>query len=181
VPAICAVAALGLRNGVWRRFAAATLAGVVPAAGVLVVQGMLGLPGLSDVMQEIPTRHFALPDVADPIAHTIALNRWAIPNRLLPTLVEQPLLLLTVVAGFAGFVVRPTWPTTPFLVAALVIPVAWMIHPVWFDAGRILAPAWVSVNLGIALLIEHLLVTQRERVLRAADRVTQPDSAKLAS
>jgi hypothetical protein len=133
------------------------------------------------VLQEIPTRHFGLPDIPDPIGRTIALNQWAISDRLLPTLLAQPLLLLTVVAGFAGFVVRPAWATAPFLVAALVVPVAWMIHPVWFDAGRILAPAWVSLNLGIALLLDHLLVTQRDRVLRAADRVTQPDSATLGT
>jgi hypothetical protein len=180
VPAICTAAALLLRSGVWRRFGAATVAAAVPAAGVLVVLGALGFPGLSDVLQEIPTRHFALPDIADPVARTIALNQWAIPNRLLPTLFEQPLLLLTVVAGLAGFVVRPAWPTAPFLVAALVVPLAWIIHPVWFDAGRILAPAWVSLNLGVAILLNHLLVTQRERVLRVADRATQPDSATLA-
>ncbi len=181
VPAICTAAALLLRNGVWRRFAVATVAAVVPAAGVLLVLGALGFPGLSDVLQEIPTRHFGLADIADPIAYTVALNQWAISDRLLPTLLEQPLLFLTLVAGFAGFVVRPAWATAPFLVAALIVPVAWMIHPVWFDAGRILAPAWVSLNLGVALLLDHLLVSHRDRILRAADRVTQPDSATLAS
>ena len=181
VPAICTAAALLLRNGVWRRFGAATVAAFVPAAGVLLVLGTLGFPGLYDVLQEIPTRHFGLPDIADPIVHTIALNQWAISDRLLPALLEQPLLLLTLVAGFAGFVVRPAWVTAPFLVAALVVPVAWMIHPVWFDAGRILAPASVSLNLGVALLLDYLLVNQRERILHAADRVTQPHSATLAS
>jgi hypothetical protein len=181
VPLICAAVAVAWRRPVWRRFAVATVGAMVPAAIVVVAQGALGFPGLSDVLQEIPTQHFALPDIADPIAFTIAVNRWAIPDRLLPTLFGQPLLLATVVAGFTGFAIRPAWATAPFLVAALLVPVAWIVHPVWFDAGRILAPIWVSLNLGIALLIDGLLVSQRERILRAADLVTQPDSATLAS
>ena len=34
------------------------------------------------------------------------------------------------------------------------MPMARIIHPVWYDAGRILAPVWVSLNLGIGLLVE---------------------------
>ncbi|MGH2462104.1 MAG: hypothetical protein ACRDFZ_00585 [Candidatus Limnocylindria bacterium] len=174
IPVICAVAALIARQPVWRRFAAAAVAASVPAGAVVVGQAVLGFPGIADVFQEIPTRHFALPDIADPIGYTIALNRWAIPDRLLPTLFSQPLLLASIVAGLAGLVIRGSWTSAPFLVAAVVVPVAWIIHPVWFDAGRILAPAWVSLNVGIGLLVDAGLSSQRERIMAFTEWATRP-------
>lgn len=177
VPALCAGVAYIARHAIWRRFAAATLAALVPAAGVIWIQAMLGLPGLYDVLQEIPTRHFGLPDIDDPIAYTIALNQWAITDRLLPTLFDQPLLLATLAAGTAGLVVRRTWTAGVFLAALLIVPVAWIIHPVWFDAGRILAPAWVSLSLGVGLFAEWALVTGREPVRRVVDWATRPAAA----
>jgi hypothetical protein len=174
VPALCAAAALVARHAVWRRFAAATVAALVPAAGVVWVQGMLGYPGLSDVLQEIPTQHFALPDIADPIGYTISLAIWALTDRLLPTLLDQPLLLATLLAGTAGLVVHRTWTAAVFLAALLIVPVAWLIHPVWFDAGRILAPGWVSLSLGVAFFAEGVLVTGRQPVRRAVEWATRP-------
>jgi hypothetical protein len=174
VPALCAGVALVARHPIWRRFAAATAAAVVPAAGVVWVQGLLGFPGLSDVLQEIPTRHFALPDIADPVGYTVSLGAWALSDRLLPTLFDQPLLLATLAVGIAGLVVHRTWSAAVFLAALLVVPVAWLIHPVWFDAGRILAPGWVSLSLGVGLFAEWALVTGRDPVRRATDWATRP-------
>jgi hypothetical protein len=177
VPALCAGAALLLRQAVWKRFGAATVAALLPAVGVVWAQAMLGYPGLADVLQEIPTQHFALPDIADPIGYTISLNAWAITDRLLPTLFDQPLLVATLATGAAGLVVHRTWAAAIFMVALLVVPVAWLIHPVWFDAGRILAPAWVSLSLGVALFAEWALVTGRVPVRRAVQWATRPGGA----
>ncbi len=174
VPIVCAVAAFARRNPIWRRFAAASGMALVPAFGVVTVQMLLGYPGLDDVLQEIPTRHFALADIEEPIWFTFRVNNWAIPNRLLPTLLEQPLLLATLVTGIIGLVVRRSWTAAPFLVAALIVPLAWVIHPVWSDAGRILAPAWVSLNLGIGLFGEWALVTWREPIRRGIGWATSP-------
>ena len=175
VPLVCTAAALVARRPEWKRFGAATLAAAVPAGLVLLAQHQLGYPGLSDVLQEIPTQHFGLPDIADPIGYTISLSIWALTDRLLPTLLGDPFLLGAVVAGFAGFAIRPRWSTAPFLVGALVMPIAWIIHPVWYDAGRILVPVWVSLNLGIGLLVEWAAIRFHEPIRGAAAWATESE------
>ncbi|HEY7738761.1 MAG TPA: hypothetical protein VIC63_07015 [Candidatus Limnocylindria bacterium] len=177
VPALCLVAALAVRHPVWQRFGLATIAALVPAAGVVLVQGMLELPGMSDVLQEIPTQHFALPDIQDPIGYTIQLMQWALIDRLLPTLFGQPLLLATVVVGIVGLVVHRSWSSAVFLAGLITVPVAWLVHPVWFDAGRILSPTWVSLSLGVALCGEWVLVTGRQPIRRAVNWATRPADA----
>jgi hypothetical protein len=175
VPAICAGGAALTRDAVWKRFARAAAVAAVPATLVVVVQQQLGYPGLNDVLQEIATQHFSLPDVADPIGYTVALAWWAITERLLPTLLTTPVLLGFVVLGFAGLLVRPTWTKAPFLIGALVVPVAWVIHPLYYDAGRVLAPVWISVNLGIAFAVEWAGIRWRSRIRATAVWATRPD------
>jgi hypothetical protein len=177
VPAVCAGAAFVARKPVWRRFGVATVAALVPAATVVLAQGLLGFPSLVDVLQEMPTRHFALPDIEDPVGYTIRVLQWAVPQRLLPTLVEQPLLLATVAAGIAGLALNRSWTAAIFLSGLVVVPVAWVIHPVWFDGGRILAPAWVSLSLGVGLFAEWLLVATRQPIGQAVDWATRPTTA----
>jgi hypothetical protein len=174
VPVLCAGAAALARRPVWRRFALAGVAAGIPAGVVLLAQHQLGAPGLSDVLQEIPTRHFALPDIADPFGYTVSLAWWAVSDRLLPTLLTSPILLAGVVVGFAGFALRPSWAALPFLVGAVVMPLAWLIHPVWFDAGRILAPVWVSLNLGIAFTIDWAAVRWGDQIRAAAGWASRP-------
>jgi len=55
------------------------------------------------------------------------------------------------------------------------MPLAWIVHPVWYDAGRILAPVWVSLNLGIGLVIEWAVVRFREPIRDAAAWATSPE------
>jgi hypothetical protein len=174
VPALCAGVAFVLRHGAWRRFALASAAAALPAAGVVLVQGLLGYPGMADVLQEMPTQHFALPDIEDPIGYTIAVLNWAIPQRLLPTLFGQPLLLATIVAGIAGLALHRSTSAAIFLAGVVVVPVAWIVHPVWFDAGRILSPAWISLSLGVGLFAQWVLVTGREPIRRIAGWATRP-------
>jgi hypothetical protein len=176
VPLVCMIAAAALRRPVWRRFAVATIAAGIPALGMVAVFTLAGMPTLADVIQENPTRHFALPDIADPMSHLFSQIGWAVPNRLLATFFSQPVLMASVVAGFAGLVVARSWVVAPFLVGAFIAPAAWLIHPVWYDAGRIMAPGWVSLNLGIALLISAFLLGQRERVLAAMDWATRSEA-----
>lgn len=180
VPAVCAIVAVLLRRPVWRRFALATVAAGIPAIGVLLVMHQLGMPGISDVLQENPTHHFAEPDIADPMDWLVRQIQWAVPYRLLPTLWSQPILLGAIFAGLAGLVVARSWTVAPFLTAAAIAPIAWLLHPIWADADRILSPTWVSLNLGIALLIVTGLVNQRERVLAAVDWVSRPISKAAA-
>jgi hypothetical protein len=176
VPLVCMLAAAVLRRPVWRRFAVASIAAGIPAAAVVVAFTMLGMPTLADVIQENPTKHFALPDIADPMSHLVTQIRWAVPNRLLPTLSSQPVLMASILAGFAGLVVARSWVVAPFLVAAVVAPAAWFIHPVWYDAGRIMAPGWFSLNLGIALLIYTVLLSQRVRMMGIMEWATRAES-----
>lgn len=180
VPAACTVVAALLRTPVWRRFALATVAAGIPALGVLAVMHLIGMPSIYDVLQENPTHHFSQPDVVDPVNWLVRQIQWAVPYRLLPTLLGQPILLGAIAAGVAGLAIARSWNVAPFLAAAAIAPIAWLLHPIWSDADRILAPVWVSLNLGIALLISTMLVGQRERVLAAADWISRPASRAAA-
>jgi hypothetical protein len=180
VPAVCAIFAVILRNPVWRRFTLAALAAAIPALGVLLVMHLLGMPGISDVLQENPTHHFSLPDIQDPVNWLVRQIQWAVPYRLVPTLLSQPILLGAIAAGLGGLVLARSWIVAPFLAAAMIAPMAWLLHPIWSDADRILSPTWVSLNLGIALLITTLLVGQRERFMAAADWISRPVSRSAA-
>jgi hypothetical protein len=97
-----------------------------------------------------------------------------VPYRLLPTLLTQPVLLAAIVAGLAGLVLARTWIAATFLAAALIAPIAWFLHPIWSDADRILSPAWVSLNLGMAVLAASALIRWRDPILRATVWLTRP-------
>ena len=177
VPAVCAGVAFVLRDPVWRRFGLATVAAGISAVGVLFVMHQLGMPGIYDVLQENPTRHFSLPDVPDPVNWLVRQIQWAVPYRLLPTLFTQPVLLAAIVAGLVGLIWARTWIAATFLAAAVIAPIAWLLHPIWSDADRILSPAWVSLSLGIALLAESALIRWRDPILRATMWMTQPSGS----
>jgi hypothetical protein len=173
VPAACAVVAIIVRNPIWRRFGLATMAAGIPAVGVLLGMHLLGMPGLYDVLQENPTRHFSQPDVADPLNWLARQIQWAVPYRLLPTLLGEHVLFAAVAAGLAGLVVGRSWIVAPFLAAAVIAPIAWLMHPIWSDANRILSPTWVSLNVGVALLGVTLLRVHGGRALAAVEWATR--------
>jgi hypothetical protein len=159
----CAAVAL-LARGPWRRFAAASAVTALATGVFAVYAALLHFPSLGDALQDLPTKHFSKPDIAHPLRflldHDIALLR-----QVPPTLVEQPLVWLALVLAIIGFAVTRRWWLAPFAAALAAVPLLVAVHPVSTEIVRTLAPGWISVNLGLALLV----VAARDRIPR--DRI----------
>lgn len=171
---ICAIAALAVRATQWRRFAAATLAAAIPAALVLWLFSAAGFPGFLDLLQDLPTEHFTRPDVADPVGWIVSRD-VALLTQMMPLgLLGRPLVLALLIGGAVGLVTPRAWWTAPFLAALPVVLVSFLLHPEATQLDRTLAPAWISIHTGLALLVVVGAVRWRSRVMAAADRFTQP-------
>jgi hypothetical protein len=169
--------AAGLARAVeWPRFVVATLTAAVPALAVTAFFAAAGFPGLPDLLQDLPTVHFSSPDIADPVGWTLSNLRYQLSETLLIGLLARPLVVLVVVASIVGLLLVGRWWTVPFLAALAVVPIAYFVHPETSELARTLAPAWVSVHAGVALLIVFGAIKWRTRVLEYADTFTQPEA-----
>lgn len=91
--------------------------------------------------------------MADPIAWTLDVSRTQLVDTLWPTLIADPSLWGQVVLALVGFVlVGRSWALSPFVAAIAVLPLAYLAHPQFSEAPRIMAPIWVSLSLGVALV-----------------------------
>lgn len=148
----CTVAALVARRPEWRRLGLGTGAAALATALFTAYSYVLGLPTVTDVLQDLPTRHFLRPEVADPLIWTIEVAAAQIVNPLLPSLIGNPALLGAAVIGLVGLVVvGRSWAVAPFVAAIVIVPFAYLIHPQLSEAPRTMAPIWVSVHLGMAM------------------------------
>lgn len=157
---LLAAGAAGLaRRPEWRRLGLATLISIV-AVGIFAAYGVvMKLPGLRDQLQDLPTRHFIRPDVADPIAWTVEVARQQFDDPLWPTLTGDPSIWGPVVIAVIGLVaVGRSWALSPFVAAVAVLPLAYLVHPQLSEAPRIMAPIWASLSLGMALALVHAVV-----------------------
>jgi hypothetical protein len=168
--------AAGLARAEWRRFLVATLTAAIPALAVTAFFAAAGFPGFLDLLQDLPTVHFSAPDVADPVGWTLNNVRYQLSETLLVGLLARPLVVLLVAASIAGLLLVGRWWTVPFLAALAVVPFAYFVHPETSELARTLAPAWVSVHVGLSLLIVFGAIRWRTRVLEFAERVTQPEA-----
>ena len=154
VPAIlagCGALAL-LARGPWRRFAVATITTGIAAGLFTGAATVLGLPSFRDFLEDLPTDHFAKPDVPHPVDYMLPYAEdlmRAVPGYL----AEHPLMTLLLALGVVGLLVTRRWWTAPFLLALGAVPVLALSHPVVTEVERTLAPIWLSVNLGIGLLV----------------------------
>jgi hypothetical protein len=154
----CTVAALLARRPEWRRLALGAGAAAVAVALFGAYSYLLELPTVTDALQDLPSRHFVRPEVADPLLWTIEVAAAQIVNPLLPTLVRNPALWGPVVIGLIGLVaVGRSWALAPFVAAIVVLPLAYLIHPQLSEAPRTMAPIWVSVHLGMAMAFVALV------------------------
>lgn len=148
------------------RFVASTAVVSLAAAVFVIYAQVAGLPSFRDVLQDLPTRHFARPDIADPLAFVVQANLHQIPNVLLPAFVGDPRLWGSALLGLAGVVVvGRAWWAAPFVVAPLAVHLSYMVHPGIEQYPRNMAASWLSLNVGIALLV----VAAIERLRRLDD------------
>ena len=159
----CALAALVARRPEWKRLGLGTGAAALATALFTAYSYLLGLPTVTDVLQDLPTRHFLRPEVADPLMWTIEVAAAQIVDPLVPTLVGNPALWGPALIGLVGLVaVGRSWAVAPFVAAIPVLPLAYLIHPQLSEAPRTMAPIWVSVHLGMAMAFVAI-VTRLQR------------------
>jgi len=160
----CAVVALVARRPAWKRLALGTGATAIPTAIFTAYSYLLGLPTLNDVLQDLPSRHFLRPEVANPLGWTVGVAARQIESPLLPTLVGEPTLWVPLVLGVIGLVVvGHSWAIAPFVASIAIVPFSYLIHPQLSEAPRTMAPIWVSLHLGIALALVGLISRMRGR------------------
>lgn len=153
--------ALGVRPQRWlprgRRRPGWVLAAV--ALGCLAawwsIAHLLGLPSLTETAQDLATRHFSRPDVADPLRllgrRAVALWVHGAPVRLgLP----WPLALVLPACGYLIWRLRARgWLWTAISLAPIAVVTA---HPMASEYLRLIAPCWVAVALAAGALVDQL-------------------------
>jgi hypothetical protein len=134
-----------------RRPRPAVLAGVGAAglAGWALVSRLAGLPSLEDTLQDLATRHYALPDVPHPYLHlrdvneqlwTGQVDRWlGIPQPL--PLILAACLVAVLTLGRAGVL----WAVVALSAVGIVA-----LHPLVSQYDRLIAPAWLAVCAAVA-------------------------------
>lgn len=172
---LCALGAGIARAHVWRGFALATIGAAIPAVVVTLLFAAQGFPGLWDLLQDLPTVHFSEPDVADPLGWIIAADLRLAMGTLPLGLLARPLVLAALVGSIAGLLMTGRWWSAPFLAAFPIVLATFLLHPVLTELDRTLAPAWVSVHTGLALLLVLGAIRWRPRILTLADRLTRPE------
>jgi hypothetical protein len=139
-----------------RRAATVAGLGLVPLAFFSAYTALAGLPSFADMLQDIPTRHFLLPDVANPLQELVVQNRRQVPTLFRSLLADGPLLAFcaaALVVGFGGLLtLRGTW-RIAFIILPIVTPVLYLVHPSYSELERTLAPIWFSLSLGAAALV----------------------------
>ena len=173
----CTLAALAARRTEWRRLGLAAGAAALATALFTAYSYLLELPTVTDVLQDLPSRHWLRPEAADPLMWTIEVAGAQILNPLLPTLLGNPALWGPVVIAVIGLVVvGRSWTLAPFVAAIPILPLAYLIHPQLSEAPRTLAPIWVSLHLGVAMAFVAV-VTRLQRMqtsnLEAGDGVLE--------
>lgn len=153
------------------RFFATTAVAGLAAAAFLVYAQVAGLPSFRDVLQDLPTRHFSRPDIADPVAYVVEANLRQLPNVLLPAFFADPRLWGSALFGLAGLLaIGRSWWVAPFVLAPFVVHLSYMVHPGIDQYPRNMAASWLSLNVGIALVV----VAGIERLRRLDDRFRRP-------
>jgi hypothetical protein len=178
---LSAIVAALARAEEWRRFLVAAVVAAMPALAVTAFLAAAGFPGFLELMQDLPTGHFSAPDIADPLGWLVSNDLQQLTTTLPFGLLARPLVLALVAGGIVGLVLAGRWWTVPFLAALPVVLVAYLLQPVPSALDRVLAPAWVSVHTGLALLVVLGAIRWRARVLELADRLTRHETATPAA
>ncbi len=139
------------------------------AVGVAVVHlvglRVLGLPGLTESIQDTFTAHFTRPDIADPYGALFRRNlqlvpayvAWVVRNPLTPAIVLGLAALAAVGRGWSAL----------WLIGGVATGLTVLLHPVTTQFERLMAPIWLSAALGIgvaALALASAVVRRRRGV-----------------
>ncbi len=127
---------------------------VLTAMAQLTVAKLLDWPGAAESMQDLSTRHFREPDVADPVLRWLKVNlhfwTWWIAEQL-----RAPLMILTW-AGAAWAVLRSRSVIGFAVFATVLAGLGNQIgHPDASQGDRLYILAWLLVVCGLPLLIDR--------------------------
>lgn len=128
---------------------------LVSGAGFIVSEALstlLGWPGFSASLQDTFTKHFARPDVSDPLGRLLRLDvqYWA------EYPVSEPTALLTVVGlvALAVLLIRRDAVYGILVVAISVTGLGAVVaHPISSQADRLMMPVWLLLVLGVPRLV----------------------------
>jgi hypothetical protein len=132
---------------------------VLAAAAQLTVAKLLDWPGGAESMQDLSTRHFREPDVADPVFRWMKTNlhfwTWWIAEQL-----RAPLMILSWAVAAWG-VLRSRSVIGFALFATVLAGLGNQIgHPDASQADRLYLVAWLLVVCGLPLISDHLTCRQ---------------------
>ena len=139
-------------RGARRRNLAVVALGALGVLGWVVASAALRLPSFTDTLQDLATRHFVLPDVADPWRYLrqrdVRLFRsetWTVIRLGWPWLLT--------LAGIGAIIAQLRWRAIPWLSVGATGVLAVMAHPLSSEYQRLVVPLWLPVAAGIGLLI----------------------------
>jgi len=135
----------GVRPWAW----AAAVAGTVVVAWWLL-GAALGLPSLTETVQDLATRHFRTPDVADPLPYLLR-RTGALWWHLSP---GRSLALALVVLACAVLVRRLRGAGLLWTSAALSAVAVVSAHPLASEYPRLIATTWIAVAAAAAVLVD---------------------------
>lgn len=142
---------IGRRGPSWRSALWLAGTGTVSLLGWVLVSRLLHLPSLDDTVQDMLTAHFHRPDVPHPLSVLAGRTRdlWltGLPYRL-----GVPWPFVVVLPAVAYAVVRLRAAGWVWAVVALAPVAVVSAHPLTSEYPRLIAPSWIAVAVGLALL-----------------------------
>jgi len=137
---------------------AVALAGLGTAflAAWFALAAALGLPGLTETIQDYATRHFRRPDIDDPLRFLVNRNRDLWGDRLDDLAVSPGPLVLTVSAvAVLVFTLRAVGLLWGAVGATGLVVVA--VHPMAAQYDRLVGPVWLPVAAAVGLAVASVL------------------------
>jgi hypothetical protein len=126
--------------------------GALGLLGWVVASAAFRLPGLGDTVQDLATRHFTTPDIANPWGYLLHNDLGLVRSQTLLVLRLGWPWLLTL-AGLGTLIVQLRWRAIPWLAVGATGVLAVVAHPLRSEYQRLVIPLWLPVAAGIALLI----------------------------
>ena len=154
-----------------------TLLGVSVAMVVLyqAVGVLLDLPGMGETLQDKYTRHFLLPDVADPWHRLWQQNSdfWPWFTKAWingdAAMTASPMLAVLFGSLWVLFRALPWRDALLWLAAGLTSFAALLAHPIWTEADRLLIFMWLPLTIGLAM------VARRKTAARPEPTAAEPE------
>lgn len=137
---------------------AAGLAGLGAAflTAWFALAAVLGLPGLTETVQDYATRHFRRPDIDDPLGFLLDRNRALWGGRLEELAVSPgPLVLAVAAVAVLVFTLRAVGLVWAAVGATGLVVVA--VHPLASQYDRLVGPVWLPVAAAVGLAVGSVL------------------------